>query len=339
MNAVPASSMRSDLILPPEILAPLNRSWTEDEAFAFCTALTRSHYENFPVGSVLAPKKIQPAIHSLYAFMRTADDFSDENRRPGDGAERTAWLASWGQLLSECEQGRPRHPIFIALKVTLDHYRLPTAWLRDLLTAFTMDCTINRYRTYEDVLTYCRYSANPVGRLILTLFGYRSEELYRLSDSICTGLQLANHWQDVAVDLKKDRIYLPQEDLERFGVQEKWLMDPLKPHPQPLSRWERGEKNPLPSGEGGRRPGEAPFKDLMKFEVDRTRHIFEHGRALPEQVHGRLRWELRLTWKGGVTILDKIEAAGYDVFRRRPVVTKLDWARLALSTVIPRGRL
>jgi squalene synthase HpnC len=293
--------------LPDEITRPLSRSWTEAEAFAYCTALTKSHYENFPVGSVLIPARLQPAIHSLYAFMRTADDFADENRKAGDEAERLAHLDAWGRLLSDCERGQANHPVFIALRRTLDEHRLPVQWLRDLLHAFTMDVTVYRYKTYEDVLNYCRYSANPVGRLILTLFGYRDEQRYRMSDAICTGLQLANHWQDVEVDLRKDRIYLPQEDLDRFGV----TVEELK-----ARRWNE------------------PFRKLLAFEVERARELFRTGRPLPESVGGRLRLELRVTWSGGVKILDKIEAADYDVFRRRPTVTKPDWARIAVRSVL-----
>jgi squalene synthase HpnC len=305
MNAVAVSSAQ-DLRLPPAVAEPLSRSWTKAEAFAYCTALTKAHYENFPVGSMLAPKSLQPDIHSLYAFMRTADDFSDENRQPGDDQERLSYLQSWDQLLTECEQGQPRHPVFIALRDTLDRHALPVEWLRDLLHAFKMDCTVRRYKTYEDVVSYCRYSANPVGRLILTLFGYRSEELYTLSDAVCTGLQLANHWQDVAVDLEKDRIYLPQEDMARFGVTEASL-------------------TPTLFG--------TSFRELMKFEVDRARAVFEQGKPLPGRVKGRLKLELAMTWNGGVCILDKIEASGFDVFHHRPVVTKADWLRLAFKVV------
>jgi squalene synthase HpnC len=301
-----AVSHSEGLSLPQNVAAPLERSWTEAEAFAYCSRLTKAHYENFPVGSILMPRAIQPAVHSLYAFMRTADDFSDENRRPGDEAEREAWLNSWDQLLTECEQGRPRHPIFIALRVTLEQYRLPVQWLRDLLSAFRLDCTVRRYPDFRTLEQYCRLSANPVGRLILTLNGYRSEELYRLSDAICTGLQLANHWQDVAVDLGKDRIYLPQDDMARFGVTEVALLN---------------------------QKSDAAFADLMSFEVARARRFFEEGRPLPRRVAGRLRLELALTRRGGVTILDKLEQARYDVFRQRPVVTKADWMRLAIGAL------
>ncbi len=289
------------LALPPEASRPLERSWTEEESFAYCARLTRGHYENFPVGYVLIPRALRPAVQSLYAFMRTADDFSDENRQAGDDQKRLAYIKTWDAMLLDCEKGNAKHPIFIALRATLARYFLPAQWLHDLLRAFAMDCTVRRYATFNDLLGYCRYSANPVGRLILTLFGYRDEELYRLSDAICTGLQLANHWQDVAVDLAKDRIYLPQEHMQKFGVTD------------------------LKSSE--------PFKQLMAYEVARAHEFFKIGRPLPERVQGRLRWELRFTWQGGMRILDKIEKADYDVFRRRPVVTKADWLGIALRTL------
>jgi squalene synthase HpnC len=296
------------LLLPPSVAEPFGRSWSEAEAFSYCKRLTRGHYENFPVGSVLIPGRLQPAVHALYAFMRTSDDFSDENRRTGDETERLAWLRSWEALLDDCVRGEARHPIFIALRRTLEQHRLPVEWLRDLLHAFQMDVTVRRYQTYDDLLAYCRYSAHPVGRLILTLFGYRDEELYRLSDAICTGLQLANHWQDVAVDLEKDRIYLPQKDMARFGYSEDHLRQ---------------------------RVVNKAFEDLLQMEVARTRQLFSVGRTLPERVFGRLRYELRFTWNGGVRILDKIEAVRYDVFTHRPVVTRADWFGIALRVLRP----
>jgi hydroxysqualene synthase len=315
----------------------MTRSWTEGEAFDYCSRLTRAHYENFPVGSWLIPAALQPAVHSLYAFMRTADDFSDEDRQPGDEAERMAWLESWESMLADSLSGEGRHPIFIALRSTLSRHELPAQWLRDLLHAFKMDVTVRRYVTFQDLLGYCRYSANPVGRLILTLFGYRDEELYQLSDAICTGLQLANHWQDVAVDLKKDRIYIPQDDLRKFGVNESWLFGQNVPSSQPSPDASVGRRGNTPSpvqrtGEGG---GEGTsFKQLLAFEVERAREFFAQGRTLPERVSGRLRWELRLTRLGGMRILDKIQAVDCDVFARRPVVTKWDWAMIALRTFI-----
>ena len=333
--------------LPAPAAEPLQRTWTEAEAFAYCSQLTRSHYENFPVGSSLIPKELRPAIHSLYAFMRTADDFSDENRRAGDEAERMAWLESWEQMLTECVEGKAKHPILIALRVTLERHQLPVQWLRDLLHAFKMDVTVRRYATAEELFTYCRYSANPVGRLVLTLFGYRDEALYRLSDHVCTGLQLANHWQDVAVDLKKDRIYLPQEDMNKFGVTVTSLLNLASPRLRgslPTGEGEtfsRREKAPdatttLASARGvvAEGPDEAKnFRQLLAFEVIRTRELFAQGRHLPEKVTGRLKWELRFTWQGGVRILDKIEQAHYDVLHQRPVVTKADWLGIAARTL------
>ncbi len=308
------------IVFPVFAAEPLSRSWSEAEAFDYCTHITKGHYENFPVGSALIPRHLVPAVHSLYAFMRTADDFSDEDRRAGDEQERLAYIKTWDTMLSDCEKGKAEHPIFIALRSTLARYKLPAQWLHELLKAFSMDCTVRRYESYADLLAYCRYSANPVGRLILTLFGYRDEELYRLSDHICTALQLANHWQDVAIDLGKDRIYLPQEDMKRFGVT-------LPSSPAVVS-----------GGSIDRPPTEAlggdGFRQLLAFEVARARELFEQGRALPERVQGRLRWELRFTWAGGIRILDKIEKADYDVFRRRPVVTKMDWAMIGLGCLL-----
>ena len=322
-NVLGPDLRRGDSILNPAIAAPLGRSWTEDEAFAYCSDLTRSHYENFPVGSFLIPKDLRPAVHCLYAFMRTADDFSDEDRQAGDEARRMGWLNRWEEMLTDCEGGKATHPIFLALGAVLRRYDLPARCLHDLLQAFKMDVTVRRYATQAELQTYCRYSANPVGRLILTLFGCRDEELYLLSDAVCTGLQLANHWQDVAIDLKKDRIYLPQEDMNRFGVTENQLFNFASPQPSP-----EGRGCSEAAGEAEK------FRQLMAFEVARARQFFAQGRALPEKVRGRLRWELRFTWQGGVRILDKIEDAGFDVFTRRPVVSKMDWAAIALKCLL-----
>ena len=290
-------NIRPNPTLPPAM--------TEAEAYAYCTRLMRAHYENFPVGSFLIPGELRPAVHSLYAFMRTADDFSDENRKSGDEPERMDRLNQWEAMLCDCEAGKADHPIFIALRATLRRYDLPAQWLHDLLHAFKMDVTVRRYATQADLQTYCRNSANPVGRLILTLFGYRDEELYQLSDAVCTGLQLANHWQDLSVDLDKNRIYLPEESSRRFGVTEEDLF---------------------------RRTATPAFKELLAFEVARARGLFKIGRTLPEKVQGRLRWELRFTWQGGVRILDKIEKADFDVFTQRPVVTKTDWLGIAFRS-------
>ncbi len=317
--------------LPPEIAEPSRRLWSTAEAYAFCTRIAEAHYENFPVGSILVPKLLQPAIHALYAFMRTADDFSDENRRPGDEQERLGYLRTWDAMLTDCEQGHAEHPIFIALRDTLKQHRLPALWLHDLLKAFMMDCTIREYKTFDDVLEYCRYSANPVGRLILTLFGYRDQERYHFSDAICTALQLANHWQDVAVDLKKDRVYLPQEDLKQFGLTTQDLFKLSSP------AGVGGGSMDLPAGRQVPRPeaaGDDGFKRLMAFEVERAHALFVKGQPLLDLVQGRLRLELKFTWSGGVKILEKIKQANFNVFDQRPVVTKLDWFLIGLRSLI-----
>lgn len=263
--------------------------------------------------------------------MRLADDFSDENRRSGDEVERLAWLETWDQMLLSCsEPGKARHPVFVALRVTLAKHQLPIEWLRDLLRAFKQDVTKNRYATYAEVSEYCRYSANPVGRLILTLFGYRDEERYRLSDAICTGLQLANHWQDVAVDLQKNRIYLPKEDLDRFGVAEAKLIKMSSPAVAGGGST-NVDRPPITDLEGD---DLGKFQQLMALEVDRARQLFNEGRALPENVKGRLKFELRMTWHGGVRVLDKIEKVGYDVFNQRPIVTKSDWTGIFVQSLL-----
>lgn len=307
----------STLRLPAALLEPLQRSWSEVESFDYCSKLTKAHYENFPVGSVLAPAHMQKAIHSLYAFMRTADDFADENRANGDEAERLAYLESWDELLTQMVSSTPQHPIFIALKKTVADYHLPIEWLRDLLTAFKLDVTKRRYGNQQELLDYCRYSANPVGRLILTLFGYRSEPLYQLSDAICTGLQLANHWQDVAVDLAKDRIYLPQDEMSVHGLSDLDLFE-LKSSNVPLTSTEKGKR----------------FQKFLAYKVQETQKLFEKGKPLPSFVRGRLRLELKLTWWGGVTVLQKIQAIQMDVFQHRPVVGKWDWFTLVFKSLI-----
>jgi len=268
------------------------------EGFAYCERMAHAHYENFPVGSLLIPKSKRRHFYSIYAFARTADDFADEEYERGlSESDRLAALDDWGEQLERCEQGRASSPVFVALASTIRELDLPLQLFRDLISAFKQDVTKRRYRSYEEVLDYCARSANPVGRLILLLFGYRDQRLHTLSDNICTGLQLANHWQDVAVDLEKDRIYLPEEDLARFGLSETDLFD--------------------------HRCNE-PYRRLVKYQVDRTRELFERGAGLPEQVRGRLALELRLIWHGGMRILERIEMDDYDTLNSRPRISALD---------------
>jgi phytoene synthase len=279
------------------------------QAYAFCQQMAESHYENFPVGSLLVPNRLRKHVYSIYAFARTADDFADEGYESGEvtGTERLAALDDWQQKLERCFSGEADHPVFIALAATVKELNLPVKLFSDLLSAFRQDVVKTRYANFDEVLDYCTRSANPVGRLILLLFGYRDERLHQLSDHICTALQLANFWQDVSVDIAKDRIYLPQDDMAKFGVTVEDL------------RETRFSPN---------------FAELLKFQVDRTWQLFNLGRELPELVSGRLKYELRLTWFGGTNILRQIEALGYDTLGQRPTNSTFDKLRLLARTLI-----
>ncbi|MBI3610997.1 MAG: squalene synthase HpnC [Nitrospirae bacterium] len=268
--------------------------------------MAATHYENFPVGSRFIPKKLRPHVHSIYAFARVADDFADEPHTLDN--LRLAFLENWENQLLQSMWRTPQHPVFIALKETIHKFDLPITLLQDLLMAFKMDVTTKRRGRFEDLLTYCRYSANPVGRLVLLLFGYRDPELHALSDSICSALQLANFWQDVAID-EKDRVYLPLDDMAKFGYHE----DDLKEH----------------------RCNEA-FRNLMRHEIARTRDLFHHGRPLCDKVGRELRFELHLIWNGGMTILDRIESVDYNVFIHRPTLGLKDKITVVTKASIAR---
>ncbi len=274
------------------------KPWTVPDAFRYCVRLARNHYENFPVGSLLIPKSLRPHVCALYAFARRADDIADEDFPE---AERLPALKAWGELLEKCQRGRVNHPVFVALKETLREFNLPVQLLHDLLTAFKMDVVTQRHGSFEDLLHYCKHSANPVGRLVLHLFGYREESLMVLSDSICTSLQLANFWQDVSVDLDKGRIYLPQEDMARFSYTEAQLM--------------ARECTPA-------------FRDLMRFQVDRSAQGFLQGAELVRYLTGRLRLEIKCTLLGGLGVLEKIRELNYDTLSRRPHFQGKDKARI-----------
>lgn len=294
----------------PKIQASVPASQSIADAFAYCEKMARSHYENFPVGSLLVPKSKRKHVYSIYAFARTADDFADEGYgtkiTPG---ERLELLDDWESQLENCFAGNTQHPIFIALAETVRTLDLPHQLFRDLLSAFRQDVVKTRYANFDEVLDYCRRSANPVGRLILLLFGYRDEHLNYLSDKICTALQLANFWQDVSVDLQKDRIYLPLDDLARFNFSEADLR----------------------AGKCDER-----FVNLLKFQVARTWDLFKAGRPLPKLVSGRLSFELELTWQGGTRILELIEHGGFNTLNHRPHIGKLDKIVLFLKTVARR---
>jgi len=280
--------------------------WTRDEAYAYCAAVARAHYENFPVASRIVPRGLRPHVCAIYAFARAADDFADEAAHDGRRLEQ---LDRWEAHLDRCLAGGADHPVFVALGDTIGRFELPAQLFRDLLDAFRQDCRTRRYASWDDLVDYCRRSANPVGRLVLRLFGHGDEDRARWSDAICTGLQLTNFWQDVAVDLRKDRIYIPAEDRQRFGVTEEDLRS---------GRLHEG------------------LRALLLTLIGRTRRCFEEGRPLLGEVGGRLGLEVRLTWLGGNRILDRIERAGCDVFRARPTLTLSDKALLGARAVLGR---
>ncbi len=306
LSLLPAQGLRIEEVVPAE-------------AYRYCEWITSHHYENFPVASWLLPTAKRRFVSAMCAFARAADDFAYEEKYQGRSLEL---LNGWKRALWACasdpdhpEQGRlpfdglrangrvEGHPIFIALADAIRRCRLPPQLLEDLLTAFTMDVTKRRYADWEELLTYCRYSANPVGRLVLAVFGRPEPALHELSDRICTGLQLTNHWQDLSLDLpRKDRLYIPLDLMARHGVTE-----------ADLKSFRPGTSYP--------QRDLTPFKGLMAELVERTRAIFDAGEPLLDRVSGRLRLELKLTLLGGRAILDRIAAADYDVFSRRPVLS------------------
>ena len=270
------------------------KHWTVADAFRYCERLARTHYENFPVGSVLIPQKLRPYVWSIYAFARRADDLADE-AFPDE--ERLPALEAWQGLLEKTQRGNVNHPVFLALKETIRQFDIPLQLLKDLITAFKWDVEVKRYPSFNDVLYYCRHSANPVGRLVLILFGYRDEPRALLSDKICSALQLANFWQDVSVDLEKNRIYLPMEDLKRFEVAEPELFA---------------------------RSYTPRYRDLLRFEVERTEAMFCEGAPLVSSVKGRLSLELKCVILGGLGICRKIRELDFNTLGTRPHFGKSD---------------
>jgi squalene synthase HpnC len=259
------------------------------------------HYENFPVASILLPARLRPPVQAIYRFARSADDIADEG--DANAPERVAALAAYHRQLDLIEAGAaPQQPLFIELADCIRQFDIPLQPFRDLLAAFSQDVTTTRYERYPDLLDYCRRSANPVGRLMLHLYGAATEANLAASDAICSALQLINFWQDVAIDAAKGRIYLPQEDLRRFTVYEEHIS--------------RGACDPN-------------WCALMQFEVDRARALMQAGAPLALRLPGRVGWELRLVVQGGLRILELLESTRFDVFRNRPVLAKPDYVRLA----------
>ncbi len=280
-----------DFVRSPELMEPV---WPIAEAERYTRWLATHHYENFPVVSFLLPKRLHQDFYNVYAFCRWADDLGDEI---GNTAESLKLLSWWRNELNAMYAGETRNPVFRALEETVRKHELPREPFDNLIRAFEQDQIVTRYETWEDLIGYCRYSANPVGRLLLMLGGYRDDERFRMSDATCTGLQLANFWQDVTVDWEKDRVYLPQDLLARYGSCD----DDIR----------------------NRRltPG---FSGAMREAVDRARQFFEQGLPLAGTLDARLALDIELFSRGGLQILEKIERQRYDVLRERPRITKVE---------------
>lgn len=264
------------------------------------------HYENFPVASLLLPAPLRAPVEAIYRFARSADDLADEGSDPPD--IRLEKLNRYRAALDGIEAGRaPQDPLFRDLESAIRAHDLPLQPFRDLIDAFAQDVTQKRYTDFAELMAYCRRSANPVGRLLLHLFKRTTESELRQSDAICSALQLINFWQDVDIDYSRDdRIYLPQDEMARHGVTVRHLAE---------------------------KTCDAAWRALMKFQVDRARALMQSGAPLGRALPGRIGLEIRATVQGGLRILDKVERAGYDVFRRRPVLKPLDWPVLLLKAV------
>lgn len=255
------------------------------------------------MASWLLPRALRQHVYAVYAFCRQVDDLGDE--APGD---RLRLLDDWQAELERCYHSTPRHPILVALRETIHRFAIPPQPLLKLIEANRMDQRISRYRTFEELLHYCDHSANPVGHLFLYLFGYADAARQRLADATCTALQLTNFWQDIAVDLGKGRVYIPQEDMARFGYSEEEL--------------ERGIVNDS-------------FRALMAFEVGRTRELFAKGLGLLDMVDGRLKVDLKLFSLGGLAVLEALDRSDYDIFRRRPRLSRWQKAALFVRGLLP----
>jgi len=271
---------------------------SQDNAQRYCRDLARGHYENFTVASFFVPRQLRQPFYNIYAYCRWSDDLADEI----DAADESlAMLDRWEAELDRCYEGEVRHPVFVALKDTIAEYDIPREPFADLLVAFRMDQRRPVYETFDQLLEYCKYSANPVGRLVLRLGRCDSDEAVELSDAICTGLQLANHLQDVARDYKRGRIYLPGEEMRRGGISVETLEQPS---------------------------GDDSFRQLMREQVDRAETFFDRGEPLVGLVSRQLRVQIDLFVRAGRAVLDSIRRIDYDVLAKRPTISK--WRKLRL---------
>jgi squalene synthase HpnC len=283
--------------------AALRQRYSADEARAYTRWLATHHYENFHVVSFLLPKRLHQDFYNVYSYCRWADDLGDEM---GDTAESLRLLEWWRRELDAMYQGTASHPVFVALRPTVERYSIPREPFADLIAAFVQDQTVTRYRDFDELFGYCTNSANPVGRLVLYLCGYSDAERQRLSDATCTALQLANFWQDVTVDLLKDRVYIPLDVMARHGYTvEKLFAREFTP----------------------------AFREVMREIVDAARRLFLEGLPLPRMVDRRLALDIDLFSRGGLRLLDKIEQQGYDVLRARPAISKTERVGLLVRSL------
>jgi squalene synthase HpnC len=273
------------------------------DAEQYTRKLATTHYENFHVVSFLLPKHLHQDFYNVYAYCRSADDLADEIP---DATESLKQLNGWRGELDRMYAGEAEHPVFVALKGTVEKYGIPKQPFADLIRAFIQDRNVSRYQTWDEVLDYCVYSANPVGRLVLYLCGYSDAERQGLSDATCTALQLANFWQDITVDQQKDRVYLPLDLLAKH----QYTVDELFAH-----------------------KFDDRFRAIMREAVDRARELFLAGLPLTSMVNRRLAVDLELFSRGGMCVLDKIEQQGYDVLSRRPKISKVERAGLLIGTL------
>ena len=283
--------------------APLtsdSRVWSREEAFEYCRRLTKTHYENFTVGSLLLPRAKRQHVSNLYAYARTVDDLGDEAK-----GDRKEILKEWQEDLGRCYEGTPKHPVMVALQDTIRRFDIPVEPFLKLIKANEMDQEIKRYRTFEELLYYCDHSANPCGRLFLYIFNYRDQERHRLADYTCTALQLTNFWQDFTRDWEMRRVYLPMEDMESFSYTEEQLAKSVF---------------------------NDDFRSLMAFEVDRTRRMFRQGAELVNRVKGASKLDIALFSRGGLAVLDAIEKLDYNVLKRRPHLSRFKKGRLLFLT-------
>ena len=306
MSSIASNGLSGWSALPPEYAIP-SVAPSLAEARQYCRKLATNHYENFSVATWFLPKRLRQHFYNVYAYCRISDDLGDE---VGDPRASLQLLDAWQQELEACYAGSPKHPVFVALSETVQAFEIPKHEFSDLLTAFRQDQTVTRYKSFDDLLGYCKNSANPVGHLVLYLCGYKDSERQLLSDFTCTALQLANFWQDVSVDYTKGRIYLPFEDLHRFAVSEDDIA-----HQRNTSA----------------------FVEMMKFEVERAREWFRQGLPLIQKVSRELAVDIELFSRGGQEILNAIEAQGFAVLGRRPVISKP--RKLALVARAALGKL